>query len=477
MRRFSASIAFVLSTLLFVSTSAAQQTSNTTVPNLIRYGGTLKDAAGTPIATATGVTFAIYEQQDGGAPVWMETQNVAPDASGQYSVLLGSTTATGLPSDLFSQEEQRWLGVQVQGEAEQARVLLVSVPYAFKAHEAETLAGRSISDFLLAKDLSPSSSSGSVAGSGSGSTPATSGKGNNKPPSTLAASAGPTNFSGATTDQIVKVTQTGTGAGIIASSSSASTSSGVLGTISGPGVAIFGQAYSTSAHAYGVEGTSASTIGIGLVGFASATTGSNYGVKGYSSSTGGTGVRGLSTATTGSTVGISASVASPAGIAGVFNNAAGGKIISGQNNGLETFSVDGGGRLRVASLLASGIVDGKAPVTVTTGATSSLGSIYNSGYVYNQGATADTAITYTLPTAAAGKQYCVGNSSNGSVPDTGTLTLATSAPGQFIIYNGALSATGGYVISGGAAGDKACMVGVDSTHWEFYPQVGIWTLH
>ncbi len=82
----------------------------------------------------------------------METQNVTPDASGQYSVLLGSTTATGLPSDLFSQEEQRWLGVQVQGQAEQPRVLLVSVPYAFKAHEAETLAGKSISDFVLAKD-------------------------------------------------------------------------------------------------------------------------------------------------------------------------------------------------------------------------------------------------------------------------------------------------------------------------------------
>ena len=51
----------------------------------------------------------------------METQNVTPDASGHYSVVLGSTTATGLPSDLFSQEEQRWLGVQVQGQAEQPR--------------------------------------------------------------------------------------------------------------------------------------------------------------------------------------------------------------------------------------------------------------------------------------------------------------------------------------------------------------------
>ena len=92
--------------------------------------------------------------------VWMETQNVTPDSNGQYSVILGSTTATGLPDDLFSQQEQRWLGVQVQGQAEQARVLLVSVPYAFKAHEAETLGGLPASAFVKAEtsDASPSAS-------------------------------------------------------------------------------------------------------------------------------------------------------------------------------------------------------------------------------------------------------------------------------------------------------------------------------
>jgi hypothetical protein len=42
---------------------------------------------------------------------------------------------------LFATGESRWLGVQVQvpGEIEQPRVLLVSVPYALKAADAETL--------------------------------------------------------------------------------------------------------------------------------------------------------------------------------------------------------------------------------------------------------------------------------------------------------------------------------------------------
>jgi len=121
-----------------------------TVPNLIRYSGTLKDAQGAiSSSTAIGVTFAIYKQQDGGAAVWQEMQNVTPEANGQYSVLLGSTTATGLSDDVFSQQEQRWLGVQVQGQPEQARVMLVSVPYAFKAHEA-TLGGLPVSAFVRA---------------------------------------------------------------------------------------------------------------------------------------------------------------------------------------------------------------------------------------------------------------------------------------------------------------------------------------
>ncbi len=131
--------------------SPAQTPAITAVPNLIRYSGALKDGQGTPLASATvSVTFAVYKQQDGGAAIWVETQNVATDSAGNYSALLGSTTATGLPGDLFSEQEQRWLGIQVQGEPEQPRVLMVSVPYAFKAHDADTLAGRSISDFVLA---------------------------------------------------------------------------------------------------------------------------------------------------------------------------------------------------------------------------------------------------------------------------------------------------------------------------------------
>ncbi len=51
--------------------------------------------------------------------------------------------------------------MQLQGQTEQPRVLLVSVPYAFKAHEADTLAGLPVSAFLRAPIQDPSSQTNS----------------------------------------------------------------------------------------------------------------------------------------------------------------------------------------------------------------------------------------------------------------------------------------------------------------------------
>jgi len=145
--------------------SQAQQPSTTTVPNLITYSGTLHLTSGLESPPkVVGVTFAIYRQEDGGAPLWLETQNVTPDSTGHYTVLLGSTKSEGIPVDLFNSQDQRWLGVQIQGEAEQPRVLLVSVPYAMKAADAETIAGLPVSAFLLATPSQSASPAQSSAG-------------------------------------------------------------------------------------------------------------------------------------------------------------------------------------------------------------------------------------------------------------------------------------------------------------------------
>src|SRR5258706_2192 len=81
---------------------------------LVKFSGTLNDASGQPLAGVVGVTFAVYKDQTGGTPLWLETQNAQLDAQGNYTVLLGSTTSQGMPLNLFTTGETRWVGVQAQ---------------------------------------------------------------------------------------------------------------------------------------------------------------------------------------------------------------------------------------------------------------------------------------------------------------------------------------------------------------------------
>jgi trimeric autotransporter adhesin len=123
------------------------------VPRLVQFNGTLKDAAARPLAGVASVTFAIYAEQDGGTALWSETQNVLADPNGHYNVLLGSATAAGVPAELFGTGQSRWLGVTVGRQQEMSRILLASVPYALKAADAETLGGLPASAYVTTQSL------------------------------------------------------------------------------------------------------------------------------------------------------------------------------------------------------------------------------------------------------------------------------------------------------------------------------------
>ncbi len=156
------SVLIVATLLLAMSPlGRTQNTANNsavTVPHLIKFGGAIKDEKGAPKTGVVGITFAFYKDQQGGAPLWLETQNLQADANGRYTVMLGATDSNGLPMEFFSSNEARWVGVQPQGQNEQPRVLLVSAPYALKAADAETLGGKPISAFQLAAPQSTNSS-------------------------------------------------------------------------------------------------------------------------------------------------------------------------------------------------------------------------------------------------------------------------------------------------------------------------------
>src|SRR5947209_20542227 len=101
--------------------------------------------------------------------------------TGHYTVQLGSTSRPGLPAEVFMTGEARWLGVQVAGEPEQPRVLLVAVPYAMKAADAETIGGLPPSAFVLAGTAATSSNpapgASAAAAAGSAIAPALAGSG------------------------------------------------------------------------------------------------------------------------------------------------------------------------------------------------------------------------------------------------------------------------------------------------------------
>jgi len=133
------------------------------------------------------------------------------------------------------------------------------------------------------------------------------------------------------------------------------TNTGVSGS---GGIGVSGTSSSTGG--YGVWGSSTGTgvFGQGITGVVGSSTGGGYGVQGISSNVGmfGSGVIGVYGSNSGGgygvigsgDTGVLGSSAISSGIAGVFNNTGGGKILSGQSNGTENFSVDGGGDVTTA---------------------------------------------------------------------------------------------------------------------------------
>ncbi len=136
-----------------ITTTPSPDVASASVPRLVQFNGTLKDSAARTVAGVASVTFAIYAEQDGGAALWSETQNVLADTNGHYNVLLGSATATGVPAELFGTGQSRWLGVTVGRQQEMPRALLASVPYALKAADAETLGGLPASAYVTTQSL------------------------------------------------------------------------------------------------------------------------------------------------------------------------------------------------------------------------------------------------------------------------------------------------------------------------------------
>jgi trimeric autotransporter adhesin len=389
---------------LFSLASRAQQVvatnTNVVVPPLVNFSGTLADPNGKPITGSAAVTFSLYSEQTGGAALWMETQNVQPDTHGHYNVTLGSTSSTGLPADIFVAGQAHWLGVQVEGEAfEKPRVLLLSVPYALKAGDAQTLGGMPASAFVLAaaptSGASTATPDSGATTTNAGVTPATS--------SDVTTSGGTINalplFSTATNIQNSLLTQTGTSAinvagklnlpatgtatasvafnsrplDFVASEYNSSTNAAVAETFQWQAQPASNDTSSPAASLnllYGLGTNAPAQTGLriasnGLITFAPGQTfvgtgsAAGYGVEGEGPNIG---VYGTST----DGIGVEGSTSN--GVAGMFVlNSTEGKLMEGTTNGVTEFTVDYKGDITTGGTINASSIVGTGPNATSVG--------------------------------------------------------------------------------------------------------------
>jgi hypothetical protein len=118
------------------------------VPLVVKFNAVVRELDGSFASGSQSITFALYPLQTGGNPLWSETQVVLPDSQGRLGVLLGSVSSLGVPASVFANGGPRWVGVTPNDGIERARIELVSVPYALKAADADTLGGKRSDEFV-----------------------------------------------------------------------------------------------------------------------------------------------------------------------------------------------------------------------------------------------------------------------------------------------------------------------------------------
>ena len=219
------------------------------LPDVIHYQGKLVDpGTGDPVSGQHQFVFSIYDADPGGNLLWQETQNVSVQ-DGWFSVMLGVQTAL---SDSIFDGNPRYLGIKVGADPEMTpRQPLATVPYAFRAKNAETLDGMDSGDFVA---VAGDTMTGTL----------------NLPSNGLVAGG----------DQLVL---SGGNVGIGTTSPSSSYKLYVVG---GSANAIYGEGLSYGVYGSGITGVYGSGSNQGVFGSSSG----GAGVRGYSS--GGTGVRG-----------------------------------------------------------------------------------------------------------------------------------------------------------------------------------------
>jgi hypothetical protein len=459
------------------------------VPRLIKFSGVATDADGKPATGTVALTFTLYKVPEDGAALWAETQDVQLDSQGHYTALLGASSAVGLPLDLFASGDPLWLGVQPElaGARELPRVLLVAVPYALKAADADTLGGKPASAYLLSKDLVTSIAGHAAEGNliptrqsslqlhpGQRAENLKTSQGTSH--ALQVGGSGSPDFIPIWTgdqklgDSILFQVNDKVGVGTLtpeAKLDATSEDTAVRGiSVGASGTGVAGFANSTSGSVIGVYGQSSSSSGTGVIGLNNAAKGYANGVYGQSASSSGSGLSGNATAASGYTSGVYGQSASANGT-GVYGSSA------------EWVGVGGmGGTLGVW---------GDSPGVGATGLAgySDATSGYGNG-VYGQSTSPNgTGVTGVNDSSAGGTGVngVVNATSGGSTGVSGTIAStsgagvagnATAASGYTNGVYGQSSSTNGAGVNGNAVATSGGATGVVGSAFGADGGIGVW---
>jgi hypothetical protein len=139
--------------LLCAPRVAHAQSAEQPVPAKISLDGVLIGTDGAPRTGNVLLVVSLYAAQADTASLWSEQQLITLDSAGRYSIVAGATLADGIPAEVFTSGAARWVAVGVHGEPELPKAMLVSIPYAMKAREADNLAGKPATDYVLSETL------------------------------------------------------------------------------------------------------------------------------------------------------------------------------------------------------------------------------------------------------------------------------------------------------------------------------------
>ena len=134
----------------FAAVSGAPARAFADVPPLLPIQGYLTDKQGTPIDGTKNVSFRLYANATGGAPLHEETIEVFA-VDGYFTAYLGDDSGIPLDLALLRDNSHVFLGIEVESDGEGApRLQLASTAFSAQAAycaDADNLGGKAASDF------------------------------------------------------------------------------------------------------------------------------------------------------------------------------------------------------------------------------------------------------------------------------------------------------------------------------------------